>query len=282
MLILILIKNVPTEVKGVSALRSEYGENNDKHVLFIHGLGASSVSWRDIPDALSKHVHTITLDLVGFGGSSKPENADYYTINGFSKFIVDFLDAIKIRDKPHNKISIVGHSLGGYIAAQVATENREMIEKLVLIDSSGLLKGPTPLLEQYRDAATEVEPILRYIKLKRVLGSLYANPWLMPDLVIDLFIGTIIKPGAKFAFEQTFENSTRTCIEKNGFNIIQDIPCLIIWGQEDNLIPIGYAKEFKKVFNKSTDSFNPIDDAGHAPFVEKTALVYEKLRTFLT
>jgi pimeloyl-ACP methyl ester carboxylesterase len=70
-------------VKGVCTLYSDYGEKNDKHVLFIHGLGASSVGWRDIPEALSKYVHTITLDLVGFGGSNKPENADYYTIKTF-------------------------------------------------------------------------------------------------------------------------------------------------------------------------------------------------------
>ena len=154
---------------------------------------------------------------------------------------------IRIRDKAQNKISIVGHSLGGYIAAQVAIENREMVEKLVLIDSSGLLTEPTPLLVHFHDAAIEVEPILRYKKLKRALGNLYANPLLMPVLVVDLFVGTIIQPGAKFAFEKTFENSTTTHIEQNGFDLIRDIPCLIIWGQKDNLIPIECANEFKKV-----------------------------------
>ena len=115
MLILILIKyikNALTDVKGVCTLYSEYGDNNDKRTLFTHGLGASSVAWRDIPEALSKYAHTIALDLVGFGGSSKPENANHYTIKGFSKFIMDFLDKIGIREKAHNKISIVGHSLG--------------------------------------------------------------------------------------------------------------------------------------------------------------------------
>jgi pimeloyl-ACP methyl ester carboxylesterase len=68
----------------------EYGDAKNKHVLFIHGLGASSLAWRDIPDALSKYFHTITVDLIGFGLSNKPETADY-TIKGFRKFIVDFL-----------------------------------------------------------------------------------------------------------------------------------------------------------------------------------------------
>ena len=139
------------------------------------------------------------VDLIGFGLSDKPEKEEYYTIKGFSKFIVDFLGEIGIKEKEHKKISIVGHSLGGYIAAQVAIENKDLIEKLVLIDSSGLLEGPTPLLNEYRIAATETEPILRYKKLEIVFGDMYANRSFMPPVVVDAFIGTIIKQGAKNA-----------------------------------------------------------------------------------
>ena len=67
---------------------------------------------------------------------------------------MDFLiERIGIEEKEHTKISIVGHSLGGYISAQVAIPNKEMIETLVRIDSSGLLDGPTQLLKDYRVAA---------------------------------------------------------------------------------------------------------------------------------
>jgi pimeloyl-ACP methyl ester carboxylesterase len=113
--------------------------------------------------------------LIGFGLSNKPETADY-TIKGFRKFIVDFLkERIGLEEREHKKISIVGHSLGGYIAAEVAIGNKEMIEKLVLIDSSGMLEGPTPLLQQYLNAAMESDPILRYKKVQRVLEDLYAD-----------------------------------------------------------------------------------------------------------
>src|ERR671920_645052 len=174
---------------------TEYGKNtNNKHALFVHGLGASSLAWRDIPAALSNYFHTINLDLIGFGESDKPLEGDY-TIKGFSKFIANFLkEEIKIGE--NEKISIVGHSLGGYIAAQFAIENKKMIKKLVLIDSSGLLEEPTPLLKQYLDAAMEIEPVLRYKKLDRVLGGIYANPALMPPIVVENFIGTITKEGA--------------------------------------------------------------------------------------
>jgi len=268
---------LPT-VKGVGTFYKEYGNPRDKHVLFIHGLGSSSLDWRDIPDALSEYFHTISIDLIGFGVSEKPETADY-TIKGFSKFIVDFLiERIGIEKKEHKKISLVGHSLGGYIAAQVAIENKEMIEKLVLIDSSGLLEGPTQLLKDYRVAATEVNPVTRYEKVKRVLEDLYGPSRLLP-VAVDLFDYTIEKPGAKHAFEAAFDNSTTTQIEKDGFKQLDDIPCLIIWGENDNLIPIEYYYRFRQKLPKA--KYETIADAGHAPFAEKTALVYEKLRTFL-
>ncbi len=120
-----------------------------------------------------------------------PETADY-TIKGFRKFIVDFLrERIGLEEREHKKISIVGHSLGGYIAAEVAIGNKEMIEKLVLIDSSGMLEGPTPLLQQYLNAAMESDPILRYKKVQRVLEDLYADRSRLLPVAVDIFIGTI-------------------------------------------------------------------------------------------
>jgi pimeloyl-ACP methyl ester carboxylesterase len=269
---------LPT-VKGVGTFYKEYGNSKNKHVIFIHGLGASSLAWRDIPDALSEYFHTITLDLIGFGASEKPKNADY-TIKGFSKFILEFLiERIGIREKEHTKISIVGHSLGGYIATQFAIENKEMVEKLVLIDSSGLLQEPTPLLKDYYAAATEANPITRYEKVTRVLGDLYANQSRLLPVAVELFDYTIEKPGARDAFEAAFKNSTTTQIEPEGFKQIGDIPCLIIWGEKDNLIPIKYYDRFRDELPRARHE--TIADAGHAPFIEKTALVYEKLRSFL-
>ena len=259
-------------------------EGKTKHVLFIHGLGSSSIAWRDIPEALSnistiknEYFHTIAVDLIGFGGSDKPQTVNY-TIEGLSKFIVDFIEEEEIGIKKNDKITIVGHSLGGYIAAEVAIENKDRIEKLALIDSSGMLKQPTQLLNQYLEAAMEPEP--KKDKVKKVFEQMYANPRLLLDIVVDIFIGTIGEQGAKRAFKTAFDDSTTRPIEPERLKQIRDIPCLIIWGKQDNLIPSNYSNQFKEVFNDV--SLEIIKDAGHAPFVEKTALVYEKLRTFLT
>jgi pimeloyl-ACP methyl ester carboxylesterase len=268
-------------LNGANILYNEYGKekngNDKQHLLFIHGLGSSSIAWRDIPDALSGNFHTIAVDLIGFGGSDKPKTADY-TIKGFSIFILDFIrKGIKIGK--NEKICIVGHSLGGYIASEVAIENKDLIEKIVLIDSSGMLDGPTPLLEQYLAAATETNPIIRYDKIKRVFEDMYASPSRLLPLVIDLFNYVIEKPGARHAFESAFYDSTTTKIESQRLRQIENIPCLIIWGIEDNLIPLSYANKFTQVLQQA--EFEKIADAGHSPFVEKTAKVYERLRTFL-
>jgi pimeloyl-ACP methyl ester carboxylesterase len=268
-------------LNGAIILYNENGKekngNDKQHLLFIHGLGSSSIAWRDITDALSGNFHTIAVDLIGFGGSDKPKTADY-TIKGLSMFIVDFIrKGIKIGK--NEKICIVGHSLGGYIASEVAIENKDLIEKIVLIDSSGMLDGPTPLLEQYLAAATETNPIIRYDKIKRVFEDMYASPSRLLPLVIDLFNYVIEKPGARHAFESAFYDSTTTKIESQRLRQIENIPCLIIWGIEDNLIPLAYANKFTQVLQQA--EFEKIADAGHSPFVEKTAKVYERLRTFL-
>ena len=205
-------------------------------------------------------------------------NEEYYTIKGFSKSIADFLKKIGIEK---NKISIIGHLLGDYIALQMAIENKEMIEKLVLVDSSGLLEGPTPLLEEYLDAAMETAEELRIKKLEKVIGNMYADPSYMPPVVVSKFNEIIKQEGARYAFEKAFHNSTTTKIEAQGFMQIQDIPCLIIWGAKDKVIPIDYFEKFKEEDKLPEAMYERIEDVGHAPFVERTALVYEKIRTFL-
>ena len=65
------------------------GKDKQKHILFIHGLGSSPIVWRDIPQALSERLHTIAVDLIGFGESDKPE-LNYTTIF-FAQFIKNLL-----------------------------------------------------------------------------------------------------------------------------------------------------------------------------------------------
>ncbi|MGB9169350.1 MAG: alpha/beta hydrolase [Nitrososphaeraceae archaeon] len=265
----------------VGEYKIRYFESKDKDMektlLFIHGLGSSSERWLDIPEALSTYFHTIAVDLIGFGGSDKPPNINY-SIETFKKFILEFITTLHLDDK---KISLIGHSLGGYIALESAlslAENRnkkKIIEKLVLIDSSGLLRAPTPLLEEYLDAA--MNPT--HAKVKGVFEKMAAHPWRLLPVIVDIFINRINVPGAKHAFESAYHNSTSTQIESSRFKIIQDIPTLIIWGSYDKLIPVKHSQIFKTCFNNV--QLEIIQDTGHAPFAEKPAIVCELLHMFM-
>jgi 2-hydroxy-6-oxonona-2,4-dienedioate hydrolase len=247
---------------------------SDRHILFIHGLGSSADRWSDIPDAISMYYHTIAVDLIGFGGSDKPKDVNY-TIEQFSEFILEFIEKIGLSGDDR-KITLVGHSLGGYIAVDFAIRNKGLIEKLVLLDSSGFLKGPTPLLEQYLNAAKYPS----YDSVRNVFEQMVAQAWKVLPIIINIFITRINSPGAKYPFESAYQNSTTTQIDLSRLKSIEDIPTLIIWGKSDNLIPIEYSEPFKLVFKNYRVEM--IEDAGHAPFVEKPAIICEILHSFLS
>jgi 2-hydroxy-6-oxonona-2,4-dienedioate hydrolase len=265
-------------------LKSEKrNSSKKKNILFIHGLGSSSDRWLDIPDALSRYFHPIVaVDLIGFGGSEKPVTIDY-TIEYFSKFIRNFIDCKEIwrndddSDDDSCKTIIVGHSLGGYIAAKVAIQNKDLIEKLILIDSSGMLKEPTPLLEQYLNAA--LNPTFESVK--NVFEQMLGNPALFNPTIVDGFIKRINLPGAKYAFRSAFENSTKTHIESSELQRIENIPTLIICGAADKLIPVAHSEKFHELLKKHS-KLQMVENTGHAPFSEKPSVVFDIMRRFLT
>jgi len=258
-------------LKGLKIRYLESGKGNDRHILFIHGLGSSADRWLGIPSALSANLHAIALDLPGFGESDKPATMDY-TIENFRDIIVDFINELAI----NGKTSIVGHSLGGYIAAEVAMENKNQVERLVLMDSSGLLKKPTPLLEEYLRVA--MNPTKD--KVRKVFEQMVAGRTRIPPKLVEGFITRINLPNAKYAFKSTLENSANTQIGLERLKLIDNIPTLIIWGIEDKVIPPEHSRLFKEAIMNSYIEI--IQDAGHAPFAEKPEQVREILRNFLT
>jgi 2-hydroxy-6-oxonona-2,4-dienedioate hydrolase len=267
----------------VRYLESDNGDmERGKKVLFIHGLGSSADRWLDIPDALSLYFHTIAIDLPGFGGSDKPSDMNY-TIEAFSDIIRQFMDKIRITredrsDNKASKVTLVGHSLGGYIASKIAADDdSNFIDKLVLVDSSGNLQKPTPVLQQYLDAA--MNPSKE--KVRRVFEQMVANPLLISDVLVQGFIDRISNPNSKYAFESSMRNSANTQIGIKNLNKIGErgISTLIIWGVHDKVIPTQHSQIFREAIKDSTAIIIP--QTGHAPFTEKPALVCEYLHKFI-
>ncbi|MDH3696463.1 MAG: alpha/beta hydrolase [Nitrosopumilus sp.] len=258
-------------LNGLKIRYLESGKDNPRHILFIHGLGSSADRWGNIPKSLSANFHTISLDLPGFGESDKPLSMDY-TIENFRDIVINFMNLLAINDKT----SIVGHSLGGYIASEVTMQNKIDVERLILIDSSGFLKKPTPLLKEYLCVA--MNPTNDNVR--NIFEQMVSDSTKIPLKLVESFIKRINLSNAKYAFKLTLENSTNTQIKLDRLKLIDSVPTLIIWGVEDKVIPLQHSELFKKSIPNSHIEIIP--DAGHAPFTEKPEQICELIHNFLT
>jgi pyruvate dehydrogenase E2 component (dihydrolipoamide acetyltransferase) len=258
-------------VNGLKVRYLESGKGNNRHILFIHGLGSAADRWLKIPDILSSEFHSVAVDLPGFGESDKPANFDY-TMDQFRDFIISFQEEISIHD---GETRLIGHSLGGYIASEIAIKNPNQVKQLVLIDSSGMLNQSTPILEEYFDAAMNpTEDTVR-----KVFEKMVADPSRVPSQLVESFIRRINMPNAKQAFSSTLANSTKTQIGLDRLKQINSTPTLVLWGAHDRVIPLEHSKFFKDSIENS--KLEIIDDAGHAPFAEKPDLICKILQNFL-
>jgi pimeloyl-ACP methyl ester carboxylesterase len=266
------LRYLESDAKGGAVSASLPFPERGRRVLFIHGLGSSADRWLDIPDAMSLlGFESVAIDLPGFGGSDRPPGVKY-AIGDFVQAVAEFMRKKGMDD---GRTSVVGHSLGGYIAAQLAIEHRQFVDKLVLIDSSGMLRGPTPLLREYLAAAMD----LSKESVRKVFEQLVANPLRIPEILVDGFIYRMRQPNAQHAFRLAYQNSTSTQIGARRLQQLGDIPTFIIWGSEDRLIPVEHCRTFANNIRNSKTAI--VKDAGHAPFAEKPAIVCELLHNFL-
>src|SRR4051812_22351505 len=100
-------------------------------VLLIHGITGSSQTWEDVIPFLSESHTVLAPDLLGHGDSAKPRGD--YSLGAYASGIRDLMQAVG-----HERATVVGHSLGGGVAMQMAYQFPEMVERLVLVSSGGL------------------------------------------------------------------------------------------------------------------------------------------------
>ncbi|HEX2014934.1 MAG TPA: alpha/beta fold hydrolase, partial [Nitrososphaera sp.] len=131
--------------------------------------------------------------------------------------------------------------------------------------------------QQYLDVA--MNPSKESVRA--VFEKLVADPIRIPEILVNGFIYRISQPGAKHAFKSAFENSVHTKMNVVSLKRIggSKIPTLIIWGRQDKLIPLEHFTAFQKLIAGSNGVV--VEDAGHAPFAEKPAIVCELLHRFL-
>lgn len=259
-------------IDGIKTRFLEAGRDSKELVVFIHGLGSSADRWLDIPLALSLYYHTLAVDLPGFGMADRPESGFGYRISEYADFLEKLVQKLALGE---SRVSLVGHSLGGYIAAEMAIRDNIRLNKLVLVDPSGALNGPTELLQKYMAAA--MNPTKETVR--QVFEQLVAVPSRIPDWLVDGFIFRMNRSGAKNAFRLAYENSVNTQLGEQRLEKISGIDTLVMWGKVDRLIPPALQSVFKNAIRGSI--VVEIEDAGHAPFAEKPALACELIHRFL-
>ena len=108
-------------------------------VVLLHGIGSNSLTWEPVAAALAERHDVIAPDFLGHGASAKPRGD--YSLGAFASGVRDLLQMLGVE-----RATIVGHSLGGGVAMQLAYQHPELCERLVLVSSGGLGHSVSPLL----------------------------------------------------------------------------------------------------------------------------------------
>jgi pimeloyl-ACP methyl ester carboxylesterase len=235
------------------------------NVILIHGLGADASSWMFNIAALSEKYHVLALDQIGFGQSSKP--LVDYKIGTFVDFLHEFMRVLRIP-----QATLVGSSLGGWIAADFAARYPQMVEKLVLVDAAGIKPTGDPR------PAVDLNPATLE-GTRRVLESIvYDKRWVNDQMVQQ-------------AFEKRLRTSDGYTIERvlagvfAGHQYLDDklgaihAPTLAAWGRNDELAPLSAGERFQKGIAGA--KIVVFDQCGHIPQVEKAAEFNRTILEFL-
>jgi len=219
------------QVDGLTVRYARRGPERGVPVLFLHGFGGDLDNWLFNLDALAKVAPVIALDLPGHGQSTP--RLPGTTLAELARFVAHFLDRLDV-ERAH----LVGHSMGGAIAARMALDHPKRVASLALIASAGLgTEINTGYIEGFIAAASRRE-------LKPVVEQLFADPALVSRRLIDdllkykridgvgealAALGASLFPGGRQAETPGLD------LEGSG------VPVLVIWGREDRIIPASHA-----------------------------------------
>ena len=256
------VKNVV--VNGLRAAYEVGGEGPD--VLLIHGWMASKRYWSEAGRRIPKF-RIWALDLYGFGDSEKP--AKGYTLDGYSNFAKGFLDAVGVK-----KAAIVGHSMGGAVAAFTAISAPQRFWALGLVDAAlaGITRTPPPW---------SAEPVMRmFMRLADTSKSL-------GQMTITGMFG-VGGPEGRIILEEARKADVRAaslCGEMmskptdwSGLRGLK-APAVMVYGADDFLVNRGMDGEIGSLLPKISTRY--IEDCGHLPMLEKPGEFYRILNSFL-
>jgi pimeloyl-ACP methyl ester carboxylesterase len=243
-----------------------YGQGDP--LICLHGLGACLYTWRNLIGPLSQNHKLILVDLKGCGASPKPRDGRY-SVQDQAELIYRF-----IQDHDLRRLTLIGSSYGGAVSLMVATmlceKDPARLLKLILLDSAGYndsLPWHLKLLKTPVLGWLSIHIPLGKASTRRVLRYVYYDHRLITNEQIDAYSKPIRSPGARQALLQT----ARQAIPKNIDELTPKyrdicVPTLIIWGEEDKVIPVKIGKMLAEAIPDSKLVVLP--KVGHAPHEE--------------
>jgi pimeloyl-ACP methyl ester carboxylesterase len=225
-------------------------------VVLLHGLGSRKEDWVPVLEPMAQKYRLLVPDQIGFGRSDKPLLD--YSIQTYVDFLNEFLRQLKVE-----KASLVGESLGGWIAGLYAVEisggaHMIPVEKLVLVDAAGLKQDtPIPDLNPSSLAA-----------MRRVMEAVfYDTNWVNEDALRKIFTDKLAVHDG-YTVRSFLGNPTREKERLDDRLADIKVPTLVVWGKQDKLLPIASGERYAAgIAGAKLVSF---EKCGHVPPIEKT------------
>ncbi|MFN6962290.1 MAG: alpha/beta fold hydrolase [Pyrinomonadaceae bacterium] len=265
-------------VDGARVHYQEFGEAADPTLLLIHGYTASVTSWRtSAPMLAARGFRVIAIDLLGFGYSEKPPWFEY-SITAQARVVARFMNRLGI-----GRATIVGSSYGGAVAATLALDYPERVEKLVLV-SAVSDDGPKNLPILRLSALPGIgEALTPFLAGSRAFWRFRMRNTLAPanhHLIDDTRVANVVRPlhaaDAHHSLLATSRNWSAERVGRDAQYINQ--PTLIIWGEDDRVVPIAGGHRLHDAILNSR--FVVLRDCGHMPAEEKAELFTDLVTEF--
>jgi pimeloyl-ACP methyl ester carboxylesterase len=268
-------------IHGHDVFYREEGEGSV--VVLLHGIAGCSATWDAVLPRLAARHTVVAPDLLGHGESAKPRGD--YSLGAYASGVRDLLAVLG-----HDRVTVVGHSLGGGIAMQFAYQFPEWCERLVLVGSGGLGKEVSPLLRALSAPGAEyVLALLLNSRLHgwaRSVGTTVGRVGIRGDqLMTELWnsYSRLTDVRAQRAFFHTIRSvidpAGQRVSARDRLYLAADMPTLIVWGDKDSVIPVEHAAIAHELIPGSR--LEIFEGCGHFVPIEAPERFVEVLEDFL-